>query len=300
MENNYRDMMDAVKAPEGLRMEVMNMSEQERTKKTRPLPVRVALAAACIGALLMTAAVAEVAGFDFVRIFTGRESERGDYQYDGYRVDGSGVKNIPVFAFSQAVQDLEEQYKDAGGHTEYLTFDSWEEAEEYLGYEIFDHPMLQGADYIPVWRQYTETGMTITGNCVVEICIGQYGVSMIRVTSNIRRPPGMHHGFSVTADLYVGDPLLDETETSGYTYGFNSDLFTMEGEESYLTANELETVIIGTKNVPDKFPSGFAGNGKYHAHFFLRGIRFNVETGYRAEDQATALPELKEILDAFE
>ena len=127
MENNYRDMMDAVKAPEGLRMEVMNMSEQERTKKTRPLPVRAALAAACIGALLMTAAIAaEGLGFDFVKIFPdgekkirqgtvqGQESEGIQEWEVDYEVDGSGAEYIPLSALSQEIQDKRAQVNQEG------------------------------------------------------------------------------------------------------------------------------------------------------------------------------------------
>ncbi len=298
MENKYRDMMDRVEASQQLRMEVMKMSEQERTKKTRPMSMRVLLAAACICALLAVGvAAAEVMEFDFVKIFSHEED---GMQIDGYEVDASGVRDIPISAFSQAVQDLEEQYKDAGLHTEHLTFDSWEEAEEYLGYEIVDNSVLAPGEYIPTWRRYEEDGVTVEGNCVVDIFIGKYGISRIMVTSAIRgRSIGMHHGFTVTATISVGDQP-DQTDTPGIWYGVNTDFDTMEGQESYLAANGLETVIVGTKTVPGSLPPGFDGNGKYYANFFLRGIRFKVETGYRAEDQVTALPELKQVLDAFE
>lgn len=295
MENKYQNMMDEVRAPEGLRESVMNISGQERTKKTRPIPARVLMVAACICALLVVGAVAaETLGFDFVNMF---KSEQGDgYQTDGYRMDASEVKDIPISAFSQAIQDLEEQYKDAGGHIEYLTFDSWEEAEEYLGYNIIDNPVLAPGEYVPTERRFTEKGMTVSGNCVVTISIGQDGkISMIQATSHIRgRTIGMRGGVTVTAIIDVGD-LPDQTDATDYTYGFNPEFFAVEEPESYLAANGLETVIVGVKRV-----SVLEGSGHYYANFFLRGIRFNIDTGYNAGGQETALAELKQVLDAFE
>lgn len=297
MENNYRDMMDAVKAPEGLRMEVMNMSEQERTKKTRPLPVRVALAAACICALLVTAAIAaEGLGFDFVKIFNTKETEETDLDY---MVDGSGVKHIPLSAFSPEVQALKGQYEDTDdGYVSSveLAFDSWEEAEEYLGYEIMDNPVLAQGTYDPI-SFLSKEGDRLTGNCLVQIVFADDGeISLIFVTSKINLP-ATSHDYRVTVILYVRHPLVEPSDDPIVGHKYNGNSWTVEGAEDYLTPDGLETVIV---NVGNDGSECLDEGRQYDAHFFLRGLRFYVETGYRAEDQATALPELKEVLDAFE
>ena len=297
MENNYRDMMDAVKAPEGLRMEVMKMSEQERTKKTRPLPVRAALAAACIGALLMTAAVAaEVMGFDFVKIFNNKEAEETDLDYV---VNGSGVEFIPLSAFSPEVQALKGQYEDTDdGYVSSvaLAFDSWEEAEEYLGYEIMDNPVLAQGAYVPI-SLVSKEGDKRSGNCLVHVIFADDGeISLIFVSSRINLPT-TSHDYMVTVTLYVRHPLVEPSDDPIVGHKYNGDSWAVEGAEDYLTPDGLETVIVTVGNDGSEC---LDEGSQYDAHFFLRGIRFNVETGYRAEDQATALPELKQVLDAFE
>lgn len=256
----------------------------QTTAKRRPAPVRVLLAAACICALLVTAAVAaEVMGFDFVKIFAF--DKEGD-QVEGYVTDGSGIAYIPLENFSAEVQALEGQHADEYIHSEYLSFNTWEKAEEYLGYEIVDHPVLHGASYLQ--RDYTINGVHITGNCNVTISLRSGEVYMISVSSSVRNYPS---SFTMTATLYVGGPLPDQTEDPSFGYG--SHYQTVEGQEDYLTANNIETVIICMEN-SDK------GNGTYHANFFLRGIRFSIRTGFpNLERQERTLIKLKQDLDAF-
>ncbi|MBP3520848.1 MAG: hypothetical protein J6J87_05855 [Oscillospiraceae bacterium] len=257
----------------------------QATAKRRPAPVRVLLAAACICALLVTAAVAaEALGFDFVKIFS---FEKEGKQVEGYRADGSGIVYIPLKDLSPEVQALEGQYADEYIHTERLSFDSWEEAEEYLGYEIVDHPVLRGADYIRA--NYSIDGVPVTGNCNVTIDLRGGEVFMITVQSSVRKYPS---SFTMTATLYVGGPLPDQTEDPGF--GYFSHVETVEEQEDYLTANNIETVIVCMEH-------GDMGNGTYHANFFLRGIRFSVRAGFpNPERQQSALSKLKQDLDAFE
>lgn len=263
---------------------IENMDGQAAVKR-RSTPVRVLLAAACICALLVTAAVAaEALGFDFVKIFS---FEKEGEQVEGYVADGSGIRYIPLSEFSPEVQALEGQYKEEYIHTEYLSFGSWEEAEEYLGYEIVDHPVLHGADYIPA--HYSIGNVPIRGNCNVEISLRSGEVYMISVSSRVRKRPS---SFSMTATLYVGGPLPDQTEDPGF--GYFSHVETVEEQEDYLTANNIETVIVCMEH-------GDMGNGTYHANFFLRGIRFSVTAGYpNPENQKIALIRLKQDLDDFE
>ena len=329
MENNYRDMMDAVKAPEGLRMEVMKMSEQERTKKTRPLPVRVALAAACIGALLMTAAIAaEGLGFDFVKIFPagekkirqgtvqGQESEGIQEWEVDYEVDGSGVEYIPLSALSQEIQDKRAQVSQEGVyHQETLAFDTWAEVEEYLGLELADNSVLAGGTHrFPV--RYSTNGVPELGNYLVDIRYPLNGAVGVTVSSVINLG---NRSCDVSAFLGAGG----DDDGSGITlnFGFPDD-WTVESQESYLTPSGLETVIVHIEK--GSWPREDGGEhraGGYRAYFTLRGALFEVETGYSYEvlpegveetmrpgviweshppTQKQALAMLKEILDAFE
>lgn len=286
--------------------------------KRHSTPVRVLLAAACIGALLVTAAMAaEALGFDFVKIFTGeekkivqgtihgRESEGiQEWELD-YEVDGSGVEYIPLEDFSPAVQALTEQYKDTDRHEKKLMFDSWEEAEEYLGYEIMDNSVLAQGKYFPV--RLSREGEPLPGNCEVSISLRNGGeVYMIDVTSKIdmfgetaERPHG-YEWYEVHATLYVGEPLVDLPNGPSVGYKF-SDGSTVEWQESYQTPNGLETVLVNIEHAPTTRDDGseYQG-GEYHAHFFLRGVRFEVWGTYSAEEQEATLTRLKQILDSFE
>lgn len=291
----------------------------QTTAKRRPAPVRVLLAAACICALLVTAAVAaEALGFDFVKIFTGeekkvvqgtiygRESEGiQEWELD-YEVDGSGVEYIPLEDFSPAVQALTEQYKDTDGHIEELMFDSWEEAEEYLGYEIMDNAVLAQGKYFPV--RLSKEGEPLPGNCEVSIHIRSGGeISTINVTSKIdmfEETPERPHGiewYEVSTILYVGGPLPDYPYDPTVGYTFADGCMTVEGQESYQTPDGLETVIVNIEHAPMTRDDGseYQG-GEYHAHFFLRGVRFEVWSTYSAEEQEAILTRLKQILDSFE
>ena len=330
MENNYRDMMDAVKAPEGLRMEVMNMSEQERTKKTRPLPVRAALAAACIGALLMTAAIAaEGLGFDFVKIFPdgekkirqgtvqGQESEGIQEWEVDYEVDGSGAEYIPLSALSQEIQDKRAQVNQEGVyHQETLAFDTWAEVEEYLGLELADNDLLDlGTHRFPV--RYSTNGVPELGNYLVDIRYPLNGAVGVTVSSQIEL--GYNKGCRMAAYIGAGGDPDDPgvTLNSGFP-----DNWTVESQESYLTPSGLETVIVHIKHAPlPREDGGEHQAGNYCAYFTLRGALFEVKTTYAYEvfpegveetmrpgviweshppTQKQALATLKEILDAFE
>lgn len=291
MENNYRDMMDQVKAPEGLRREVMKMSEQERTKKTRPLPVRVVLVAACVCALLVVVAVAaEVAGFDFVQIFKGTEKDGWDYMVDVSELAGY----IPLKDLSPALQELQEQYKDADYHMERLYFDSWEEAEEYIGYEITDNAILAQSIYTA--RPITD-GEEKQNICCARIWIKYGKIYTISVYAyyemNWPRVYSASPDISVSVDLYIGD----ESALYGPGMAYLSDDSVAELQENYLTENGSAVVIVNMIDNSDWFPDG---GGCYQAHFILRGMLFTVDAHYHGpEDQEIVLAGLKEDLDNF-
>lgn len=292
------------------------LEESERTvgKKRRPAPVRALLAAACICALLVVGAVAaEVAGFDFVRIFGAQEEEsacyvilRGD---DGaeeleemnylYMVYGSGaMKNIPLRELSPALQELQEQYKDMDWHTELLGFDSWAEAEEYIGRELADNAVLDQAEY-ELSNRRTEN-QSVEGNCIVSASV-KYGVlESMDVNARYSLPyPNAKIGeinniiMNVEADLDIGDELPMCPDVGYIDNGY----WAVAGQESYLTANGLEAVIIDIKDVQD---GEIQSNGCYHAFFFLRGVRFKLEVGYWGNRAEPILTTLKQVLDAYQ
>lgn len=278
------------------------------TKTRRPVPVRVLLAAACIcGALVIGAVAAEALGFDFIRIFGSPEEKivhvkiKGD---DGseeweemgllYEVYGTGkMESIPLRKFSPAFQAIQEQHKDEDWYHENLGFDSWAEAEEFLGREVADNAVLDRMEYgkrfVGLEEDWQEKA------CSVGASVRGGELSSASVGAQYRLPfSDGGTSISVYADFYIGEELGSYPD-----YGFiDNGYWTVEGQESYLTANGLETAIISVKEVRD---GNVAQSGQYHAFFFLRGARFRVEINYwDPEEQETVLAGLKQVLDAFE
>lgn len=284
----------------------------QATAKRRSTPMRVVLAAACVCALLVTAVVAaEAMGFDFVRIWGNPEEKtvyvkiRGDDSAEEweemgllYEVYGSGnVKNIPLRELSPAIQEIQEQYKDEDWYTEQVSFDSWTEAEEFVGREISDNAVLEEAEYelSTIWKDrepYQE------GNCIVGAFIKYGKLDSVDLRAEYKLPlPGTEDGeytsVSVRADLYIGKDLPLNPDFGYIDNGY----WTVEGQEDYLTSNGLETVILDVKMVQDE---QISEGGQYHAFFFLRGVSFRVEVNYWGpEEQETVLTGLKEVLDNF-
>lgn len=314
MENKYRNMMDEVQAPEGLRESVMNMTERERAKKTRSTPVRVLMAAACICALLVVGAVAaEALIFDFVHVYGSENPQtvyvrmRGDEENEPeemnvlYEVVGDdAMRNIPLSELSQAIQDFAEQHKEEEWYGENLTFDSWEEAEKYIGRELADNAVLEQAEYFPSSYRYISEDQNVEGNCIVGPFIKYGELSSVDVDAKYSLPyPNAKIGginniiMKVEADLYIG---YDLPMNPNYVL-IDSGHWAVAGQESYLTANGLEAVIIDVKDVQD---GEIQSNGSYHAFFFLRGVRFKLEVGYWGDRAEPVLTTLKQVLDAYQ
>lgn len=293
--------------------ELLEESEKTMGKKRRPAPVRALMAAACICALLIIGSVAvELLEFDFVHIFGEQEEKKTVYmRIEGdeeakemglvYEVNGSGaVKNIPLSDLSPALQELQEQYKEEDWYTQDLAFGSWEEAEEYIGHEISDNAVLDQAEYVPSTYGIVEHSREVEGNCIVFAAVKHGELNSVDVHAQYRLSiPGAKDEdtesihVSVEAHLFTGDELPMYPVFMLIDNGH----LTAAGQESYLTANGLEAVIIDVKDVQD---GEIQSNGSYHAFFFLRGVRFKLEVGYWGDRAEPVLTTLKQVLDAYQ
>lgn len=296
-----------------------DLDQVPKARARRPVPVRVLLAAACIcGALVIGAVAAEALGFDFVKIFQGEEKPivylnmteygAGERVEVGtlYEVDGSGLmSSIPLGELSPALQEIQEQYKDEDWYSENVGFDSWAEAEEFLGRELADNAMLDGMEYGTRFANAEEDWQKKA--CSVGAFIKYGELSSVNVAAKYLMPvsqggTSVSTGMSVTVsrDISVyADFFIGEESPSYPAFGFmDNGYWAAEGQEGYLTANGLETVIISLKQARD---DNIMPYGDYHAFFFLRGVRFRVEVHYwDPEDQEVVLAGLKEVLDHFQ
>ena len=316
-QEEYRAQVDAVSFSPDFQDRTMarlkELAQEKEKKHMKKAHWRTGLMAAAAAAVLVTAALAaEVMGFDFVRIFGGPEEMtvyvriRGDdspeeWEEMGvlYEVYGAGqMENIPLSELSPALQEIQERYQNEDCFTEKLSFDSWAEAEEFLGREIADNAVLEGAEYVPstIWK---DKELYQKGNCIVGAFIKYRELASVDVSARYQLTfPGTEEDVvnatvSVDADLYIGEEMPLNPDFLYIDNGY----WAVEGQESYLTANGLEAVIINVKEVHD---GNVIQDGAYHAFFFLHGVRFRVEVSYWGpEDQEIVLAGLKEVLDNF-
>lgn len=287
MENNYRDMMDAVKAPEGLRMEVMNMSEQERTKKTRPLPVRVALAAACICALLATAAVAVevIAGIQVSDPKTIPGQETGDLT--GWTmVLPEGITEDQLSA--EFLEDLQAAGPDTYGIKRVADkdFHTCEELRAYLGIAPTLNPILEQGD-IGTLGDYT--GWHLMAEVIEEaIHINVCGNFVIPV------PTAEGKTIQVHLDAWIN---TEEQPWDGLYFDHVEEIT----QEDYVTENGLEAVISSVRFEPtgEKLNHYECRGG---ADFYLDGFAYSLKVWYNTQEveEAQVTATLKSILNAFE
>ena len=294
MENNYRDMMDAVKAPEGLRREVMKMSEQERTKKARPVPVRVVLVAACVAALLAVGAVAaEVSGVDIVETIKTalgiQVSEpktiirpTDEAELEGWTVAlPEGIAEDHLSAeFWAELQSAEPDEYDM--RCIFKEFQSREELKSYLGVEPTLNPLLEQGN-MNVWCMEGRSGAGME-------------ITYVWVTGNFSIPVPETDGKTIHVLL---DTWVSTAERpSGGIYFENVEEVI---QEEYVTKNGLKAVLSNTRFAPtEENPEYYGGCGI--AEFYLDGFAYRLRVWYDTQwtegDQVTAT--LKSILDAYE
>lgn len=286
---------------------LLEESERAVGKKRHSAPVRALLAAACICALLAVGAVAVEAisgGFMEIYRWTG---ESGNVFFFGNYGD---VGKIPVEDLSPEIRAVADLYRDEAFHQEFLSFDTWEEAEDFLGLNIMDNPLLAGGGYLPNGVTYQEEH--IEGNCVVDV-ITDYGVIRY-VTVDARyslEPEGSWASpwVTVEASIYVeqnfeGTPLESAMNTeeptpeerASYTENYDE----VKEQENYRTANGFKAAIFDLIYVTKDEDGNTYDWGDYEAAFFQPGIRITVRRYYSEEDKEMALAELKQVLDAFE
>ena len=294
MENNYRDMMDAVKAPEGLRREVMKMGEQERTKKTRPLPVRVALAAACICALLAVGAVAaEVSGVDIVEVVKTAlglqvsEPETiirptDEAELEGWTValpEGIAEDHLSAEFWAELQSAEPDEYNMRCINK---TFQNREELKAYLGVEPTLNPLLERGD-MNVWY--------MTGNSNAEM-----EITYVWVTGNFSIPVPEADGKTI---LVLLDTWVSTAECpSGGIYFENVEEII---QEEYVTKNGLKAVLSNARFTPtEENPEYYGGCGI--AEFYLDGFAYRLRVWYNTQwtEDAQVTATLKSILDAYE
>lgn len=194
-----------------------------RRNKTRWL--RPALIAACLClALAGTAFAAQRLG---VRIVDGGGEERPDVWLEG------GIAYYPVDGLSDELRALENE------HT-YRSFDSWQEAEAFIGADLMNNPVLDASPATNFSVRYVEeeNGIDICGRFLVSTSVG---LDYVRLDGCYEMGDV---DLTVEAQLYT-DRMTDKApDWDERFYGLKFSEGTQTSLEPYTASNGLEAQIL--------------------------------------------------------
>ena len=275
MEQRYRHMMEQVNMDKDFEADLLERIQEGRPKR-RPRPLRTALIAACVClALVGTAVAAQVTGAIPISGFFTWWSQADDEVVSGYQVERSGVGASLENLSDEALAMLE---ADPNSYVS-LSFSSWDEAEAFLGLDIYANPMLERAELHRCSVDYSggdADGIYILADTFY-ICHLQEGQNS--------------HDVSIGVEVEIYQEGVWQRDYT-FQYAEGTD-FT---EEIHVTPSGLEmTVVHSTFTDPQR-------GGPYTAHeayFYVGGAQYRVRA-MDQEDPEYGWTALKEVLDAFE
>lgn len=274
MRKAYRELFDEVHASERLRTEVRNIMKNTTNRNTtRRIPAAALLAAVLVIALGGTA----LAYLSRVTV-----TPYGD----GYSIQAE-TGNIPLTSLSENVL---QRAANADRRADILPFQSWDEAEAYLGLEIADNATLDQMEKGLWGISLNESEKPVVAPSIMDLRYNNGLPDSITLIASY-----IEGDFSIKEEavLMVEDPAFDEDRT----YHFANPIAELNGTETYVTPSGIAVTIITSRAV---YREDFIRT-EYHAQFVLNHasfcVRIGVDEGKSSED---ALVLLKEILDAYE
>lgn len=272
MEKGYRELFDEVHAPERLKMEVMNM-KHEKIEHAHKIP-RAALIAAVLVFILVGSAAAYLSRM--------RVAPYGD----GYSFQAE-TGNIPLASLPE---DLLRRAEKADQVQEALTFQSWDEAEAYLGLEIADNKRLDQMEKGLWGISLGESSQPVMAPVIMLLQYRNGLPDTIILTASY-----VEGDASVMAEaaLMVEDPTFDKDRS----YHFAAPGMELKSVETYVTPGGMETAITTCRA---SYREDWVRT-EYYGQFVLGRAAFRVRTGANeGESGEDALALLKEVLDAYE
>ena len=298
MKERYRSMMEQATLSDGARSSFERKLDSTRPAKKSARVLRTAVIAACACVVLIggTFAATYVAGFSAFETYEAGDlifKDVGKIAHSGYRLSG-GMAPIPVQEFSDEVQALPE------GNTQVI-FDSWEEAEQFLGVQLERNALLEEMEHALCIDPKLERNT----HCVLRFSVGDNGLEQVFAEAYYTEG-GNHILSSVSVNWYA----LITTENSDRTHAYEV-LYPSERElrvEEYTGAGGMEAIIVETKTPESDSIRTFSGQEycvvDYEGYFSLNGIAYCVNVwGYSPLDyveNTLALDLLKQIIDSYD
>ena len=253
---------------------------------------RIIPAAALVAAVL----VAVLAGTAVAQMSSGRLEVSpigGDYE-NGYNVRGA-YQNIPLERLSEELLECAAQ---TGGGSEELVLGSWSEAEEFIGVEVANNPMLEEMAQSE-WEPLHECDATPEDmrRCTVRVscCLGLPNIIWLHADyfgDYFEEGP---FGVNVSAFIPVKTPGHSDrpytlTNKSGKTISI----------EDYVTPSGMEVAIFTREGTVRTLDGSSFQQLYYAAYFTINSALFEVDTSFNEENADTSLHLLKQVLDAYE
>lgn len=271
-----------------------------RAQRRAVRPIRIAVIAACLCAVLVGGAFAAENIFG-IPIFKPVETSH----LTGEAINGftatiepaESVVRLPVDRCSAQARDLAAGLEP--GTLGLLDFGNWEEAEEFLGIDLMDNPVLEnaGAEAEPV------CSVTVTAADGILTGIKIEAAWLLNYVEQEEREIGVTLGDRVVSGtIRSRTPVRIDLTVQCYTehsavaadevfllLAFPED-WTLTSE-SYTAPSGLAASIVGVHS-----PS--LGYTVYYAQFALNGNAVTIRAAF-GPDSGHALATLKEVLDAF-
>ena len=293
--NEYRAAMDGIRFSDGQKAAMTAaLSHAAASARHRVSVLRPVLIAAVVCVLLVGSALAVTALHSAGKIGpfgVGDRKEQG-YHNPGYTVTYD-VKPFPLSVFSDRIREDAAQ-QSAFGSDNASGFDSWEKAEQYVGFDLMNNSYLARAEK-HLTSRVPEDGTR------AHVCV-------IRLENE-----GVLDLVGTTACYYVtenGIPVRIDLEAVAYTEAYPVDgalrwdiLFQEEEPDLFLfDITGSNGLTAGVAADPDEaYPT------YYSAHFAANGIQFTVHVQYdggkttasHEEGNAAAKTVLQAVIDGF-
>ena len=278
-----------------------NLEQAQPKRKTHPL-VRAAIVAACICLMIPVTAWAAKSIFGVVKITIGEGKDFEGKDAVVMHRDVENVEHIPLEDFSPYLQELKE--------TEWLYFDSWEDAEEKIGVDFLNNTILDDENTQPYTRKkkykYDERGLAYAAlktkatpyRGVYYAADEQFFSASFSAEYYRQRIR-----FMITTYMTADHPLMTEEIFLVY-HGFGERYYKENVNitiEEYVTKNGIPATIY-YKDSDSPF-----GLIHPYAYFSVNNISYHIEftqfdsqqgeTGAQTKERLLAL--MREILDGF-
>ena len=256
------------------------LNEKKEVSGMKQMNRRRIPAAAFVAAVLVIALAGTALAY-FSRVTVAPYGDEG-----GYSVRAE-TGNVPL---SELSEDVLQRAAEASVSGELLPFQSWEEAEEYLGLDIADNARLEQMEKSLRAMSLGEDDSPVLAPCL--LLLWYYGSGRPDTIDLSACYEEGDYAVNVEAVLLVEDPDFDRERS----YHFANTAAEMAGAEQYVTPGGLETTIV-TSRETFREDAVFT---KCEAEFVLGRAFFRVWSSVPDGDSVEGAESLlKEVLDAY-